>query len=266
MSAVAQPLADPAIVDVRRSGGVVTLTMNRPAQYNALSEAMIAALDDALAAVAADESARVVILAGAGKAFCAGGDITTMAGLKAPAGRDRLKNVQELTRLMVSLEKPIIAAVNGFATGAGLHIALASDMIIASENAKFRESFALIGLIPDMGGFYFLPLRVGLPKAKELMMTGRLFDAREAAEMGLVNKVVPHEELEKEVAELASQLAAGPGRVYAMIKSALNLWPASLPTLMEVEANLQAIAFETQDFDEGRRSFLEKRKPRFTGA
>jgi 2-(1,2-epoxy-1,2-dihydrophenyl)acetyl-CoA isomerase len=251
---------------VEKQGVILRITMNIPDKLNPLDLVMREELKDAFAAAGKDAAVRVVVITGAGKAFCAGGDITTMAGLKAPAGRDRLKNVQELTRLMVSLEKPIIAAVNGFATGAGLHIALASDMIIASENAKFRESFALIGLIPDMGGFYFLPLRVGLPKAKELMMTGRLFDAREAAEMGLVNKVVPHEELEKEVAELASQLAAGPGRVYAMIKSALNLWPASLPTLMEVEANLQAIAFETQDFDEGRRSFMEKRKPRFTGA
>jgi len=249
-----------------KKDAILRITMNIPDKLNPLDLVMREELKDAFAAAGKDAAVKVVVITGAGKAFCAGGDITTMAGLKAPAGRDRLKNVQELTRLMVSLEKPIIAAVNGFATGAGLHIALASDIIIASENAKFRESFALIGLIPDMGGFYFLPLRVGLPKAKELMMTGRLFDAREAAEMGLVNKVVPHEELEKEVAELAGQLAAGPTRVYSMIKSALNLWPASLATLMEVEANLQAIAFETQDFDEGRRSFIEKRKPRFTGA
>jgi 2-(1,2-epoxy-1,2-dihydrophenyl)acetyl-CoA isomerase len=251
---------------VENQDAVARITMNIPDRLNPLDLVMREELKDALAAAGRDAATKVVIITGAGRAFCAGGDITTMAGLKAPAGRDRLKKLQELTRLMVSLEKPIIAAVNGYATGAGLHIALASDMIIASQKAKFCESFALIGLIPDMGGLYFLPLRVGLPRAKELMMTGRLFDAREAAEMGLVNKVVPPEDLEREVAELAGRLAAGPSRVLAMIKSALNLWPASLPTLLEVEANLQAIAFETQDFDEGRRSFLEKRKPRFTGA
>jgi 2-(1,2-epoxy-1,2-dihydrophenyl)acetyl-CoA isomerase len=250
---------------LEKQGPVARITMNIPEKLNPLDLVMREELKDAFRDVGADKAIRVVVITGAGKAFCAGGDITTMSGLKAPGGRDRLKNVQELTRLMTALEKPIVAAVNGFATGAGLHIALACDIIIASENAKFRESFAAIGLIPDMGGFYFLPLRVGVPKAKELMMTARLFDAREAAAMGLVNRVVPPEELEKEVAELAGQLAAGPGRAYAMIKSALNLWPASLQTLMEVEANQQAIAFETEDFDEGRRSFLEKRKPQFTG-
>ena len=109
-----------------------------------------------------------------------------------PLLRDRLENVQKLILLMTELEKPIIAAVNGFATGAGSHIALASDILIASEKTKFRKSFAMIGLIPDLGGFYFLPLRVGLPKAKKLMFTRRLFDAQEAESIGLVNKVVPH--------------------------------------------------------------------------
>ena len=249
-------------------GRVATITINRPDKLNALNEPTRSAIVGALDRLAGDADVRVVILTGAGeKAFIAGADIGEFEG-RTPVAQYRVMNDPHANAFEAAdqFPKPIIAAVNGFATGAGLHIALASDMIIASENAKFRESFALIGLIPDMGGFYFLPLRVGLPKAKELMMTGRLFDAREAAEMGLVNKVVPHEELEKEVAELAGQLSAGPSRVYAMIKSALNLWPASLPTLMEVEANLQAIAFETQDFDEGRRSFMEKRKPRFTGA
>jgi len=159
-----------------------------------------------------------------------------MEGIKAPAGRDRMKSVQEIVRLMTTLEKPIIAAVNGFATGAGLNIALACDIIIASENAKFRESFVMIGLIPDLGGFYSLPLRVGVPRAKELMFTGRLFDAREADAIGLVNKVVPHAELETEVMELARQLANGPSRVYAMIKSALNLWPMNFQAFLELVA------------------------------
>ena len=246
-------------------GPIARITMNIPDKLNPLDLVMREELKDAFRIVGADKAIRVVVITGAGKAFCAGGDITTMASLTAPSGRDRLKNVQELIRLMTALEKPIIAAVNGFATGAGLHIALACDIIVASEKAKFRESFVAIGLIPDMGGFYFLPLRVGVPKAKELMMTARLFDAQEAAAMGLVNKVVPHEELEKEVDALADQLANGPARAYAMIKSPLNLWPANLQILMEVEANQQAIAFTTEDFDEGRRSFLEKRKPHFTG-
>ena len=248
-----------------KKDGILRITLNLPDRLNALDLVMREELKDAFLDARNDKSVKVVVVTGTGKAFCAGGDISTMKGVDAPAGRDRLKNVQQLVRLMTELEKPIIAAVNGFATGAGLHIALACDMIIASEKAKFRESFVMIGLIPDMAGFYFLPLRVGLPRAKELMMTGRMLNAGEAASMGLVNRVVPHEELEKETMDLAQSLVKGPGRAYAMIKSALNLWPASLQTLMEVEANLQAVAFATKDFDEGRQAFLDKREPKFTG-
>jgi 2-(1,2-epoxy-1,2-dihydrophenyl)acetyl-CoA isomerase len=244
---------------------IAKITLNIPDRLNALDLVMRAELKDAFIDIGRDPDVRVVLITGAGKAFCAGGDVGTMEGVTAPAARDRLKNVQKLILLMTELEKPIIAAVNGFATGAGLHIALAADILIASENAKFRESFAMIGLIPDLGGFYFLPLRVGVLKAKELMLTGRLFDAQEAESIGLVNKVVPHGELEKEVMDLAHALAQGPSRAYAMIKSALNLWPMSLQAFLELEANLQSVAFATRDFDEGRRAFLEKRKPIFTG-
>jgi 2-(1,2-epoxy-1,2-dihydrophenyl)acetyl-CoA isomerase len=166
---------------------------------------------------------------------------------------------------MVDLEKPIISAVNGPATGAGFHIALASDIIYASEKAKFAESFTGIGLVPDMGGFYFLPLRVGVHRAKELMLTGRIFDANEANDMGLLNKLLPHDELLDEAMALAAKFAKGPGRSYAMIKSALNNWPASLNSLLEIEANMQAVSFETRDFKEGIKAFLEKRKPEFSG-
>ena len=244
---------------------IAKITLNIPDRLNALDLVMREELKDAFIDIGRDPDVRVVLITGAGKAFCAGGDVGTMEGVTAPAARDRLKNVQKLIRLMTELEKPIIAAVNGFATGAGLHIALASDILIASENAKFRESFTMIGLIPDLGGFYSLPLRVGVQKAKELMLTSRLFGAQEAESIGLVNKVVPHGELEKEVMDLAQALAQGPSRAYAMIKSALNLWPMSLQAFLELEANLRSVAFATRDFDEGRRAFLEKRKPIFTG-
>jgi 2-(1,2-epoxy-1,2-dihydrophenyl)acetyl-CoA isomerase len=250
---------------LEKKDAIAKVTLNIPEKLNPLDLVMREELKDVFSDIGKDKTIKVVVITGAGKAFCAGGDVTTMEGIKAPAGRDRMKSVQEIVRLMTTLEKPIIAAVNGFATGAGLNIALACDIIIASENAKFRESFVMIGLIPDLGGFYSLPLRVGVPRAKELMFTGRLFDAREADAIGLVNKVVPHAELETEVMELARQLANGPSRVYAMIKSALNLWPMNFQAFLELEANLQSVAFATQDFDEGRRAFLEKRKPSFTG-
>ena len=156
------------------SAKIAKITLNIPDRLNSLDLVMREELKHALVDIGDDQSIGVAIITGAGKAFCAGGDVTTMEGITAPAARDRLKNVQQLIRLMTDLEKPIIAAVNGFATGAGLHIAAACDILIASENAKFRESFVMIGLIPDLGGFYFLPLRVGVAKAKELMLTGRL--------------------------------------------------------------------------------------------
>jgi 2-(1,2-epoxy-1,2-dihydrophenyl)acetyl-CoA isomerase len=156
---------------------IATVTFNRPEQMNALDLTMRAELKSILADVADDRDIRVLVLTGTGKAFCAGGDIRTMEGETAPSGRDRMKKGSwQMTRLFASLEKPIIAAVNGVAAGAGFNIALAADMIIAAENARFQQSFVKIGLIPDLGGLYSLPLRIGLPRAKELMMTGRFIE------------------------------------------------------------------------------------------
>ncbi|MFO7964914.1 MAG: enoyl-CoA hydratase [Desulfobacterales bacterium] len=252
-------------IHVQKENGIAAITLNTPDKLNALDLVMREELKEEIFSYQTDAAVKVVVITGAGRAFCAGGDIRTMEGVKAPAGRDRLKNVQKLIKYMVDLEKPIIAAVNGPATGAGLHIALASDIIYASEKAKFAESFVGIGLVPDMGGFYFLPLRVGIHRAKELMLTGRIFDAAEANEMGLLNKLLPHDALMDEVMDLARHFANGPSRSYAMIKSALNNWPASLQSLMEIEANLQSICFETRDSKEGMTAFLEKRKPEFSG-
>jgi 2-(1,2-epoxy-1,2-dihydrophenyl)acetyl-CoA isomerase len=232
---------------------------------NALDLVMREELKAALIEAGGDPRVKVLILTGSGKAFCVGGDIGTMEGITAPAGRDRVKSVQKIVSLMVELEKPIIAGINGHAAGAGLHIALAADIVIAADTARFRESFIALGLVPDLGGFYFLPLRVGLARAKELMFTGRTVDANEAERIGLVNKVVPPSELERETDELARTLAEGPSRSYGMIKSALNLWPMHFQAFLEMEANLQSICFATRDFEEGRRAFLEKRRPSFTG-
>jgi len=250
---------------VEKKDKVATITLNIPEKLNALDLVMREELKSVFWDLAKDADVKTVVVTGAGRAFCAGGDITTMQQVTSPAGRDRLKNVQQLTRAMVALEKPIIAAVNGPATGAGFHIALACDLILASDKAKFSESFVKIGLIPDMGGFYFLPLRVGVHRAKELMMTGRMVDAHEAASMGLINRLVPQENLMQEAMEMALGLAQGPSRSHAMIKAALNRWPTSLECILEIEANMQAVCFETLDFKEGMQAFLEKRQPKFTG-
>jgi 2-(1,2-epoxy-1,2-dihydrophenyl)acetyl-CoA isomerase len=244
---------------------IVKITLHIPERRNPLHLDMRAELIEALSRVSADDSAKVVVITGAGKAFSSGGDITTMAGETSISARLRLKKAQRVIKSMIELEKPIIGAINGVAAGAGVSLALACDILIASEEAKFAMSFVKIGLIPDMGSYYLVPLRVGVARAKELMFTGDMIDAREAERIGLVNKVVSPEKLEEEVSSLASRLANGPSQAYAMIKAALNRWPASLESFFEMESSMQAVAFSSEDFDEGRRAFLEKRKPLFRG-
>ena len=244
---------------------IAKISLNIPETKNALNLEVREDLLEILTALRDDDSVNVVILTGTGAAFCAGGDLGTMEDVTPVAGRIRLKKGQRLIKAMVELEKPIIAAINGTAAGAGVSLALASDILIASETARFVISFTRVGLIPDWGQYYFLPLRVGITKTKELMLTGDPIDAKEAARIGLINRVVPHERLEEEVNSFAERLAHGPTQSYAMIKAALNRWPASLETFLEMESVMQAVAFNSDDFEEGRRAFFEKRAPRFKG-
>lgn len=244
---------------------IAKITLNMPEAMNALNLEVRVELLEVFRQLSDDDSTKVVMLTGAGKAFCAGGDIRTMEGLTAVAGRVRLKKGQRLIKAMFELEKPIIAVINGVAAGAGVSLALASDILIASEEAKFLFSFVNVGIIPDWGEYYFLPLRIGVARAKELMFTGGPVTAGEAERIGLINRAVPHDKLEEEAYSLATRLANGPTQSYAMIKAALNRWPASLETFLEMESTMQAVAFSTEDFDEGTRAFLEKRKPVFHG-
>jgi 2-(1,2-epoxy-1,2-dihydrophenyl)acetyl-CoA isomerase len=244
---------------------IAKISLNIPETKNALNLEVREDLLEILTALRDDDSVHVVILTGTKSAFCAGGDIRTMEGVTPVAGRLRLKKGQRLIKAMVELEKPIIAAINGVTAGAGVSLALASDILIASETAKFFISFTRIGLIPDWGQYYFLPLRVGITKAKELMLTGDPVNAKDAARIGLINKVVPHDRLQAEAYLLAERLARGPTQSYAMIKDALNRWPASLENFLEMESVMQAVALNSDDFEEGRRAFLEKRAPRFKG-
>jgi len=244
---------------------IAKITLNIPETRNALNLDMRVELLEVFRQISDDDSVKVVVMTGAGKAFSSGGDIRTMEGLTAIATRVRLKKGQRMIKAMLELEKPIIGAINGVAAGAGVSIALACDILIASEEARFALSFVSIGAIPDLGSYYFWPLRVGIARAKELMFTGDMIDAREAERIGLVNRVVPPEKLEEEVSSLATRLVVGPSQSYAMIKAALNRWPASLESFFEIESTMQAVAFSSEDFDEGRRAFLEKRKPVFHG-
>lgn len=244
---------------------IAKISLNIPETRNALNLEVREELLKVLAELRDDDSLGVAILTGTGSTFCAGGDIRSMEGITPVAGRIRLKAGQRLIKSMVELEKPIIAAINGAAAGAGVSLALASDLLLASETAKFFIPFTRIGLVPDWGQFYFLPLRVGITKAKELMLTGDPIDAKEAARIGLINRVVPHDRLETEAHSLAERLSRGATQAYAMIKAALNRWPASLENFLEMESAMQAIGFSSEDFEEGRKAFLEKRPPRFKG-
>ena len=248
-----------------RRDKVASVKLNVPDVGNALHLDLRVELIEVFGQIDSDNSIRSVVISGEGKHFCTGGDIRTMEGLTPTSARDRLKTGHKLVKVIVEMEKPIIAAVHGAAAGAGASVALACDIIIAAEGARFISPFVKIGLTPDWGQYYFLPFRVGITKAKELMLTGDPIMADEAERIGLINRVVPADRLMDEAMAMGEKLADGPPQAQAMIKAALNRWPAPLETFLEIEATVQAVALCSEDFQEGRTAFLEKRKPNFEG-
>jgi 2-(1,2-epoxy-1,2-dihydrophenyl)acetyl-CoA isomerase len=246
--------------------GIAKITLNRPQVYNALNLTIRPEILHALEDVRTDEDVKVLVITGAGKAFCSGGDIKTMEGQTPVGGRERLKNLHRITEAIFNLEKPVITAVNGIAMGGGFSLALLGDIIVASEKARFSCSFVNIAVVPDTGMMWYLPRLIGLHKANELMFTGRVIDASEAMEMGLLNKVVPAEELEKSVQQIAERLTKGPIKAIGMMKTLTHkaLW-TDYSSFLEYEAQAQAICFMTEDMKEGFKSFLEKRAPQFKG-
>lgn len=258
-----------------QSDGVLTLTLNRPERLNAFDDALLVALLAAVHEAAADDSVRCVVITGAGRGFGAGADLTQVlsrgdgsggAGALGEAIREHLHTYYHpLILALTTLEKPVIAAVNGVAAGAGLSLALACDMRIAAESASFVQAFVHIGLVPDAGSTWFLPRLVGMGKAMELAMLGDRISAAEALSVGLVNRVVPDSRLAASVDALAVRLASGP-RSLGLIKRAMHLSAVSdLPTQLAREEQLQGEAAETADFTEGVTAFLSKRPPHFSG-
>ncbi len=251
------------------SGGVCTITLNRPEIYNALNEQMKKEFNDALKDAEKDPSIRCLVIRGAGeKAFCSGQD------LKEPSGKGTRRSLKEsleksynpMIRKMRMMEKPIIGMINGVAAGAGLSIALACDYRIMADHATLIEVFIRIGLVPDSGSHWFLPRLVGMAKAFEYAALGDDIGATEAERVGLVNKVVPSAELERTTMELAKRLAGAPTKAVGLIKRTLNkALTSDLDTLLDYEATIQEIASLTDDHQEGVRSFLEKRPPQFKG-
>ena len=246
---------------------VAWIRLCMPEKMNALEEGLFIELSKAAAIAAQDEDVRCVVITGTGSAFCAGGDINSLKEVTTPdKGRSRIKKLHELILLIRNIEKPVIAAVNGYAVGAGFNLALACDIIIGAENCKFSQIFANIGLIPDAGGLYFLPRLVGPLKAKELSFSARMVKAEEAEKIGLVNKIVPLENLLEESMDFAKSLANGPSVAIGYIKTLVNRsmdW--DLYTLFDNEAYAQGICLTTEDFKEGTNAFKEKRKPEFKG-
>ncbi|HLB44495.1 MAG TPA: enoyl-CoA hydratase-related protein [Candidatus Limnocylindrales bacterium] len=247
--------------------GVLTLTLNRPDALNAftveMKEALLAALKDA----ARDKSVRVVIITGAGRAFSAGQDLKERQGPNVTdLGTELRTRYNPIILAMRRLEKPIIGAINGVAAGAGISVALACDILIASERATFMEAFGRVGLVPDTGSTWFLPRLVGPARAAEMIFTTDPVDATTAERIGLVNRVVPADKLMDEANALAARLAQAAPIALALAKRALNrALESGLEEALEFEAQLQSIAGRSNDHKEGVAAFVEKRPARFSG-
>jgi 2-(1,2-epoxy-1,2-dihydrophenyl)acetyl-CoA isomerase len=264
-------MADDEILFEHR-GNVAWVTLNRPDVRNALTPDMRNRLIDAIGNIASDQELRCLVITGAGDGFCTGADISGTSrrqGGERAAGavRDTIRGgVQRLFRALWELEKPAIAAVNGVAAGFGCHLAFACDLVIASESARFVEAFARRGIAPDGGGAYLLPRLIGLHKAKEFVFFADSWSAADAERIGLVNRVVPAEDLEKVTTEWSERLAAGPTKALGLAKRLLNRsLESDVATSLEEEALAQELITSTEDIKEGMRAFAERRDPRFTG-
>jgi 2-(1,2-epoxy-1,2-dihydrophenyl)acetyl-CoA isomerase len=263
-----QDAGEPVLFDRRDAVAVVTL--NRPEKLNAFNEAMHAALRRILDGIAADAGIRAVLLTGAGRGFCSGQDLAARKrepGAPPPdlgAGLDAWYN--PLVRSLRALEKPVVAAVNGVAAGAGANLALACDIVLAARSARFVQAFARIGLVPDCGGTWLLPRLVGSGRAAALIMLGEAVGAEEAARWGMIWRVVDDAELMPEAERLAAHLARQPTRALALMKRALDAsWRNALDAQLDLERDLQREAGMSEDYREGVAAFLEKRPANFSG-
>ncbi|MEX0805467.1 MAG: enoyl-CoA hydratase-related protein [Candidatus Binatia bacterium] len=253
-------------ITYEKENGVAVLTLNRPQALNAFVPQMNQEVMEALKDGERDKAVRCFMLTGAGRAFCAGQDLKGRTPQqKGSLGASLREKYNPMIRQIRRMEKIVIAAVNGVAAGAGCNLALACDLRVASEDAKFIQSFVRVGLAPDSGGSFILARLVGLSKAMELLLLGDTVDAREAQRIGLVARVFPNAAFANSAREIAERVAGAP-RGIGLIKRAVN--HANLPNLesdLEYEAYLQEIAGRSADYDEGVRAFLEKRTPVFTG-
>lgn len=253
-------------LSVTRKDGIATVMLNRADKLNALSGEMYHELADTFASLNGDVEVRAVILTGAGRAFCAGGDVTSMGSYDVVSGRKRSKGHHRMILNLHHLEKPVIAAIRGPAAGIGASLALACDLIVASETAYLLMAFKNVGIPPDGGAIYFLTQQLGLSRAKELVYSARKLPAAEARDMGLISQVVPDDQLESAAGTLAAEIAGSATYALTLAKRLFqSMYTPTLEQLLEMEILAVGGARMTHDHAEGIAAFKEKRKPRFTG-
>jgi 2-(1,2-epoxy-1,2-dihydrophenyl)acetyl-CoA isomerase len=246
--------------------GIAVITLNKPDSLNALSPQVMAGLQNSIEKAEADPEVKIIVLTGVGRAFCAGGDITGMGDRTTLESVEKMNEISKLILRIAEIKKPIISAVNGFAMGAGVSLALASDVIIAQKNSKFGLSFINVGLVPDCGLLHFLPKIVGPWKAKELIFSGAVLSATDACEYRIVNRLVEDGEALKEAMNFAKTLANAPLQTMSLVKAILtNSQTLDLKGTLQYENMAQAILQQTTDHKEGIQAFKEKRAPRFIG-
>lgn len=255
------------LIIYEKSEGVATITLNRPEAMNAISKEVVQEVIQALGDAKDDESIRVVILTGAGeKAFSAGADIKAMIGMNALRARELSLMGEKLCLAFENFEKPVIAALNGYALGGGLEVAMACDLRIASENARMGQTEVNIGLIPGWGGTQRLTRLIGATKAKELVFTGRMIDAKTAEQLGILNMVIPADKFKETVMQFAMDLAAKPPVAIKVAKSLINKGAdIGLDSALALEREGFSVVASTKDLQEGVKAFTEKRKPLFRG-
>lgn len=264
-------MSDENILLIEQQDAVRVITLNRPDKLNSFNDELTFKLQDALKEAEKHDGTRAIILTGAGRGFCAGQDLQSRAvsadsGQRPSLGDSIRRRYNPIIIRLRRIEKPVIAAVNGVAAGAGASVTFACDYRIVAEGVSFIQSFTKVGLIPDSGSTFFLPRLIGFTRALDLMLSADKLEAQEALRLGLINKIVPADKLMTEALSLADRLAKGPTKAFGLTKRAVNraVFP-DLEELLDYEASLQEIAGRSDDFQEGVRAFVEKRQPVYSG-